>query len=166
MAYKLVCLGSTFTVGDTLDPSLAYPAVLQAAFAEKNIAVRVVNAAIRGETVQGAQERIPWLLQQRFDGMLLELGNLEQERGHAIDSTHQELIQLIATIREARPDADLFFLDLTGGTGSTPLPNLQSLAPDFPVDLRQISAAAQQRVADYLFTRLADQVVREPLSRQ
>lgn len=69
--WKLICVGDGYTAGVGVEPNEAYPAQLSAMLSGKGTSVKVVNAAIKGESVADFGERMDWLLQQRFDAMLL-----------------------------------------------------------------------------------------------
>ena len=150
LPYKLICLGSTLTVGDTLDPAQAYPQRLHEYFVAQGAEVKVVNAGIKGETIKGAQERVRWLLQQRFAGMLLEVGNAESVQGQSADSLTVALRRLVQTVQEARPDVEIFVLDAVGWLPeSASLPaEVVRLALPSPINYRQIDAATEKTVAD------------------
>ena len=76
--WKLICIGDGITAGVGLDPDFAYPALLEKDYLkEGSTDVKVVNAGIKGETIQGIDQRIEWMLQQRFNAILLSLGSKE-----------------------------------------------------------------------------------------
>ena len=102
--------GDSLTAGYGLsDPSLAYPALvgaqIEAALGEP---VRVVNAGISGETSAGGRGRIAWALRQtRPDVFVLALGGNDGLRGTDPEATKENLSAILATVRDAVPDARL-----------------------------------------------------------
>ena len=63
-----------FTAGIGVSTESAYPAQLARLLEADGYQAKVVNAGIKGETVQGSFERVAWLLQQRFDIFVLATG--------------------------------------------------------------------------------------------
>ena len=66
---RVVFLGTSLTAGLGLDPSQAYPALLQQQDRFRRPQVRpLVNAGVSGETSAGALRRIDWMLRQPVVG--------------------------------------------------------------------------------------------------
>src|SRR5262245_2671598 len=61
---RILCLGTSLTAGLGLDPTEAWPALLQAKVDAAGLRYRVVNAGSSGETSAGARRRIDWLMKQ------------------------------------------------------------------------------------------------------
>src|SRR3954452_21435675 len=61
---RIVFLGTSLTAGLGLDPSQAYPAVLQRKIDSAGLSFEAVNAGVSGETSAGARRRIDWVLRQ------------------------------------------------------------------------------------------------------
>src|SRR5512137_1324767 len=57
-------VGTSLTAGLGLDPSEAYPALLQKKIDAAGLRYRVVNAGVSGETSAGAERRLAWLMRQ------------------------------------------------------------------------------------------------------
>ncbi|MFZ0428268.1 MAG: arylesterase [Acidobacteriota bacterium] len=100
----LLVLGDSLTAGYGLDPSLAYPALLQKKIDAAGLDVEVVNAGVSGETSAGGARRIDWLLKRRVDVLLLELGANDGLRGIPLDSTEANLQRIIDATRSRFPD--------------------------------------------------------------
>jgi acyl-CoA thioesterase-1 len=101
----LVFFGDSITAGAGLDPSEAYPAVIQKKLTETGRPWRVVNAGLSGETTSGGLRRLDWVLRQPVDLMVIELGGNDGLRGIAPSLTHSNLQAMIDRIRERRPNA-------------------------------------------------------------
>lgn len=81
--WKLICIGDGTTAGVGLNPDLAYPALLNKEYLKNGFSgVKIVNAGIKNETIKGIDQRIEWMLQQRFDAILLSLGQGELTRNN------------------------------------------------------------------------------------
>ena len=78
---SVVFLGTSLTAGLGLDPSEAYPALIQQRIDEAGLPFSVVNAGVSGETSAGARQRIDWLLQRPVDVLVVETGANDGLRG-------------------------------------------------------------------------------------
>ena len=81
----LVFFGDSLTAGYGLaDPDTqSYPAQIQRKIDAEHLPWRVVNAGLSGETSAGGLRRIDWVLRQRPDVFVLELGANDGLRGNA-----------------------------------------------------------------------------------
>ncbi len=115
--WKLICIGDGATVGVGLNPDFAYPALLEKEYLQEgNNVVKVVNAGIKGETIQGIDQRIEWILQQQFDAILLSLRS-EELTGKSflfwenclkkIKSTNPEASILVGIVSQTQTIAEL-----------------------------------------------------------
>ncbi|MEO7998029.1 MAG: hypothetical protein ABI852_11325, partial [Gemmatimonadaceae bacterium] len=69
---RVVILGTSLTAGLGLDPSEAYPALLQQLADSAKFNVNIVAAGLSGETSAGALRRASWVLDQPADAVVLE----------------------------------------------------------------------------------------------
>jgi acyl-CoA thioesterase-1 len=99
----IVFLGTSLTAGFGLDPSEAYPAVIQQKIDAASLPYRAVNAGVSGETSAGALRRIDWLLRQPVDVLVIETGANDGLRGQDPEATRENLRQLIAKARRREP---------------------------------------------------------------
>ncbi len=75
-------MGDSLTAGYGLeDKSLAFPSLIQNKIDNLGWSFVVVNAGLSGETSSGGIRRIDWLLRQKFDVFVLELGANDGLRG-------------------------------------------------------------------------------------
>jgi acyl-CoA thioesterase-1 len=78
---SIVFLGTSLTAGLGLDPSEAYPALIQERIDAAGLPFVAVNAGVSGETSAGARQRIDWLLQRPVDVLVVETGANDGLRG-------------------------------------------------------------------------------------
>jgi acyl-CoA thioesterase-1 len=78
---SVVFLGTSLTAGLGLDPSEAYPALIQERIDAAGLPFVAVNAGVSGETSAGARQRIDWLLQRPVDVLVVETGANDGLRG-------------------------------------------------------------------------------------
>lgn len=97
----VVFLGDSLTAGLGLAQEEAFPAQLQSLAVEREVPLRVVNAGVSGDTSAGGRRRLPWLLQQRPDVVVVELGANDGLRGLPLEHTEENLRQIIAEILAA-----------------------------------------------------------------
>lgn len=99
--------GDSITAGMGLDPSFAFPNLIQKKIDEKYKGYRVVNAGLSGETSAGGLSRIDWVLKQEVHIFVLELGANDGLRGLPLESTKQNLQAILDKVRQKYPDAIL-----------------------------------------------------------
>src|SRR3989304_9311078 len=80
-AKVLLFLGDSLTAGYGIDPSHAFPALIQAKIDAKRWNIKVINAGQSGDTSAGGLSRLDWLLKNRVDILVLELGANDGLRG-------------------------------------------------------------------------------------
>ncbi|MEL7424806.1 MAG: GDSL-type esterase/lipase family protein [Bacteroidota bacterium] len=111
--WKLICLGGSSTIGEDIFPTQAYPARLAGALQNAvGQPVKVVNAGIFGETIEGAGLRLSWILQQRLDAFLLALGEEEIDQALSPEEARQMWEGIFQTLRSAYPQIPVFVLPL------------------------------------------------------
>lgn len=103
----IVFFGNSLTAGYGLEPSEAFPAIIQQRIDSLGLPYRVVNAGISGETSAGGKGRIDWLLKQPVDIFVLELGANDGLRGINPNETYQNLAAIIDKVREKNPEVEI-----------------------------------------------------------
>jgi acyl-CoA thioesterase-1 len=97
----ILALGDSLTAGYGLTPESSFPAQLEAALAQKGIAARVVNGGVSGDTSAGGLARLDWLLDEKPDLVIVELGANDGLRGLDPAATRGNLDRIAARIRES-----------------------------------------------------------------
>src|SRR5690348_11089119 len=77
----ILVLGDSITAGYGLDLAQGYPALLQQRIDSRGWRFKVVNAGQSGDTSAGGLSRLDWLLKNRVDVLVLELGANDGLRG-------------------------------------------------------------------------------------
>jgi acyl-CoA thioesterase-1 len=103
----LVVLGDSLAAGYGLDPSEAYPALLQKKVDDAGLKFSVVNAGVSGDTSAGGLRRIDWLLKRRVDVLVLELGGNDGLRGIPVAATRTNLQAIIDRTKQKYPQAQI-----------------------------------------------------------
>jgi acyl-CoA thioesterase I len=81
----IVALGDSLTAGYGVELDDSYPALLEEKLVAEGYHFRVVNAGVSGETSSGTLSRLDWILSQKPDIVILEIGANDGLRG--IDTT-------------------------------------------------------------------------------
>ena len=99
----ILFLGDSITAGFGLELSQAYPALIQQWIKEKDWNFRVINAGQSGDTSAGGLGRMDWLLKNKIDVLVLELGGNDGLRGLPVEVTRKNLQAIIDRAKERYP---------------------------------------------------------------
>ena len=103
----ILFLGDSITAGNGLDLSQAFPALIQKKIDAKGWRFRAVNAGQSGDTTAGALNRLDWLLKNRVEVLVLELGGNDGLRGLPVEITRKNLQLIIDRTRKQYPAAKI-----------------------------------------------------------
>ena len=109
---RIVILGTSLTAGLGLDPSEAFPALLQHLADSARFNVTIVNAGLSGETSAGALRRSAWVLDQPAAAVVLEVGANDGLRGVNPDSTQANIEALVDVIHNKYPSARVVLVQM------------------------------------------------------
>jgi acyl-CoA thioesterase-1 len=103
--HTVLFFGDSLTEGYGLaDPDAeSYPAQVQKHIDEEHLPWHVINAGLSGETSAGGLRRIDWVMNQKPDIFVLELGANDGLRGTATDETRANLQGIIDRVRTRSP---------------------------------------------------------------
>ena len=104
---NILFLGDSITAGYGLEPASAYPALIQEKIDAKHWPFKVINAGQSGDTTAGGLGRMDWLLKNRVDVLVVELGGNDGLRGLPADTTRKNLQAIIDLTRKRYPDAKI-----------------------------------------------------------
>lgn len=100
----ILFFGDSITAGFGIGEEEAFPALIQQKLDSLDLPWKAVNAGLSGETSAGGLRRIDWLLQQKIDILVLELGGNDGLRGVSPEQTRQNLAGIIEKTRATYPD--------------------------------------------------------------
>jgi len=103
----ILCFGNSLTAGMGLNVEDAFPAVLQQKLDSLGLRYKVVNAGVSGETTAGGKNRVAWILNQKVDIFILELGANDGLRGISPAETKNNLQAIIDVVREKNADTEI-----------------------------------------------------------
>lgn len=95
----IIFFGDSLTAGYQLDPEEAFPALIQEILDSLNLEYKVINAGLSGETTTSGRNRINWVLNQKADVFVLELGANDGLRGIPLKETRENLQAMINTVK-------------------------------------------------------------------
>jgi len=104
---NILFFGTSLTAGYGLDPTEAYPALIQNRIDSLKMPYKVINGGLSGETSAAGKSRISWLLKQPIDVFVLELGANDGLRGLPVAQTTKNLQNIIDSVKLKYPDVKM-----------------------------------------------------------
>lgn len=98
---KIAVLGDSLAAGYGVKPEQAFPARLQAALHRQARKVAILNHGVSGDTTAGGVGRIDWMLADKPDIVLVELGGNDALRGSDPAGTERNLDAIITKLKDA-----------------------------------------------------------------
>jgi len=98
---KLAFLGDSLAAGYGVSPALAIPARLEAALRKEGRNVTVINHGVSGDTTAGGLERVDWMLADKPDIVMVELGANDALRALDPATTERNLDAIITKLKAA-----------------------------------------------------------------
>lgn len=98
---KIAFLGDSLAAGYGVAPAQAIPARLEAALRKEGRNVTVVNHGVSGDTTAGGLARVDWMLADKPDIVIVELGGNDVLRGTDPSTTERNLDAIITKLKEA-----------------------------------------------------------------
>lgn len=142
---NILFFGNSLTAGYQLDPAEAFPALIQEKLDSLNLPYKAINAGLSGETTAGGKNRIDWLLRQKIDVFVLELGANDGLRGIPVTETAENLQIIVDKVKAKYPEAKLVLL------GMEIPPNMGGkYAADFRVIFRQLATKNNMAFVPFL----------------
>ncbi|MFL1011731.1 arylesterase [Flavisericum labens] len=103
----ILFFGDSLTAGMGLDTEEAFPALIQEKIDSLNLPHQVVNAGLSGETSASGKNRVDWILNQKVDIIVLELGANDGLRGVPLSETKKNLQAIINFVKEENPETQI-----------------------------------------------------------
>lgn len=103
----ILFFGNSLTAGMGLDPNEAFPALIQEKVDSLQLAYKVVNAGLSGETTASGKNRLDWVLNSDIDIFVLELGANDGLRGISLEETRRNLQEIIDVVKQKNPNTTI-----------------------------------------------------------
>ncbi|MBS0524600.1 MAG: arylesterase [Proteobacteria bacterium] len=98
---KIAVLGDSLAAGYGIRPEQAFPVRLEAALKAQGRNVTVLNQGVSGDTTAGGLDRLDWMLADRPDIVLVELGGNDALRGIDPAATEKNLAAIVEKLQAA-----------------------------------------------------------------
>ena len=99
--------GNSLTAGFGLDENQSFPSLIEDRIDSLGLDYTVVNAGLSGETTSGGLKRIDWVMKQKVDIFILELGANDMLRGLPLDQTRANLSAILSIVQSKNPEAKI-----------------------------------------------------------
>lgn len=128
---NILFFGTSLTAGYGLDPSEAFPALIQLKIDSLKLPYQVINGGLSGETSAAGKARIDWLLKQPIDVFVLELGANDGLRGIPVAETTQNLQLIIDQVKAKYPNVKMVLagMQVPPNMGSTYANDFKGMFP-------------------------------------
>lgn len=128
----IVFFGNSLTAGMGLDPNEAFPALIQDKLDTLKLAYKVINAGLSGETTSSGKNRLNWVLNQKVDIFVLELGANDGLRGIPLSETRNNLQSIIDYVRSKNPNTKIILagMQIPPNMGETYITEFKNIFPD------------------------------------
>jgi acyl-CoA thioesterase-1 len=151
----ILALGDSLTAGYGLPGEDGFTTRLEAALAKAGVPAKVVNGGVSGDTSAGGLARADWLLAEKPDLVIVELGANDALRGLEPADTRRNLDALIERIQASGADVVL--------AGMQAPPNL---GREYAADFNRIFPELAKRHKVVLYPFFLDGVAADPTLNQ
>jgi acyl-CoA thioesterase I len=103
----ILFFGNSLTAGYGLDEDQSFPALIQQRLDSLKLPYIAINAGLSGETTSGGKNRIEWVLKQKVDVFVLELGANDVLRGLDLKETEANLRAILDKVKVNNPSVKL-----------------------------------------------------------
>lgn len=142
---NILFFGNSLTAGYGLELSQAFPALIQEKIDSLNLPYKVINAGLSGETTESGNTRIDWMLHQKIDVLVLELGGNDGLRGISPELTKKNLQSIIEKTKNKYPDVKIVL------AGMEAPPNMgEKFTSDFRKLYKELAEANQIALIPFL----------------
>lgn len=107
----ILFFGNSLTAGLGVTPEESFPGQIANRLDSLGYSYKVINAGLSGETTASGMNRIGWVLREKPDIFILELGANDGLRGIPLEETKKNLEQIVREVRKVNPMVTLI---LTG----------------------------------------------------
>nr|WP_299342683.1 arylesterase [Allomuricauda sp.] len=125
----ILFFGDSLTAGYGLELEEAFPALIQNRLDSLGLDYTVINSGLSGETTSGGRNRLNWVLNQKVDVFVLELGANDGLRGIPLTETRSNLQAIIDLVKEKNADTQIVL------AGMQIPPNM---GPEYTTEFRKI----------------------------
>jgi acyl-CoA thioesterase-1 len=125
--FIILALGDSLTEGLGVDEADNYPSILQKLL-PKNI--KVINAGLSGETSSGLKNRLNWVLSQKPNLTILNIGANDAMRGLPLELTTRNIDEIIQSIQQVDSDVVLAGMQIYNNLGKEYVTGFKDIYPE------------------------------------
>ncbi len=103
----ILFFGNSLTAAYGLDVEEGFPNQIQLKIDSLDLGYTVINSGLSGETTSGGLNRLDWVLNQKVDVFVLELGANDGLRGIPLAETRKNLQAMIDMVRTKNPESEI-----------------------------------------------------------
>ena len=128
----ILFFGNSLTAGYGLDTKESFPSLIQNRLDSLDLKYTVINAGLSGETTSGGKNRLSWVLKQKVDIFVLELGANDGLRGIPLKETRANLQTIINLVREKNPETKIILagMQIPPNMGQAYTTEFRTIFPD------------------------------------
>ena len=128
----ILFFGNSLTAGYGLDTEEAFPALIQNKIDSLGLAYTAINSGLSGETTSGGLNRLEWVLNQKVDIFVLELGANDGLRGVPLNETKDNLQAIIDLVRKKNKNTKIILagMQIPPNMGQTYTEEFKILFPE------------------------------------
>lgn len=146
----LLVVGDSISAAYALAPETGWTSLLTSRLRAQNLAYRVVNASISGDTTAGGRVRLPALLKQHHPAIVvIELGGNDGLRGGDLRAMHDNLEVMVSAAKSAGARVLLVGMRLPPNYGA-------SYTRQFESAFQDVARAQKVPLVPFLFEGFAE----------
>ncbi len=128
----ILFFGNSLTAGYGLDTEESFPALIQKRIDSLKLPYTAINSGLSGETTTSGLNRLQWVLNQKVDIFVLELGANDGLRGIPLKETRKNLQTIIDQVLEKNPETRLVLagMQIPPNMGQEYTKEFKSIFPD------------------------------------
>jgi len=132
----IVCFGDSLTAGFGLDPGRSYPDLLQRELDREGLRYRVVNMGVSGDTTQDGLARLPMVLAEHPQIVVIEFGANDGLRGQPVSIAEKNQSRMIEAMQKAGARVVLAGITLPPNYGPEYLNRFNAMYPELAKQYR------------------------------
>ncbi|WP_047245951.1 arylesterase [Maribacter thermophilus] len=128
----ILFFGNSLTAAYGLETEDGFPHRIQLRLDSLGLDYKVINSGLSGETTSGGLNRLDWVLNQKIDIFVLELGANDGLRGIPLSETKENLQKIIDKVREKNNETTILLagMQIPPNMGQDYTTEFKSMFPD------------------------------------
>ena len=128
-ALKVIVLGDSLIAGYGLLEKDGFVSQLQQKMNTYNIKVKLINGGVSGETSSGLFNRLEWILEEKFDGVIISIGANDALRGINPKLTSENIKNTLSHLKKINMPAMLIGMKAPNNLGNEYVSDFNEIYP-------------------------------------